>query len=252
MMAYESFALVYDKLMADMPYDRWLSFTREFWQRHSVQPRSVVELGCGTGNITIPLAQSGFHVTGIDLSSSMLAVAQQKREAQNALTKGCLRFIEQDMREWEVGECVEAVISYCDSMNYLTELSDLTDVFRQTWEGLVRGGWFLFDMHSPSTLKTYSTQQPFVNQDEEIAYIWSCDLDEKRCEITHDLSLFIRNETGAYDRVDEWHTQRAYAANVIQEMLVEVGYVDIQHYADFTFERPTMGSKRWFFAAKKP
>lgn len=252
MLAYQAFAAVYDQLMADMPYDDWLRFTREFWKRHGSEPKTVAELGCGTGNITIPLAESGLDVTGIDLSSSMLTVAQEKSESLASMRAGRLRYVEQDMREWELGENVEGVLSYCDSMNYLTDVSDLAMVFSRTWDALKHGGWFLFDMHTPYTLLTYDRQQPFVLQDDDISYIWTCEFDEQRCELTHALSLFVRNALGTYDRVDEWHTQRAYEARIIKDLLHQAGFVDIQHFADFSFKRPGPRSRRWFFAARKP
>lgn len=77
MASYRKFAYVYDELMEDMPYPDWIRFARTAWERHGM-PRTVVDLGCGTGSITIPLVNAGFEVTGIDLSADMLAVARRK------------------------------------------------------------------------------------------------------------------------------------------------------------------------------
>ncbi|HEX7057772.1 MAG TPA: methyltransferase domain-containing protein, partial [Bacilli bacterium] len=76
-MAYEKFAYVYDRLMQDVPYPEWLRFLREYWNQANT-PDTIVELGCGTGNLTIPLAQSGFKMYGIDDSEHMLSVAAEK------------------------------------------------------------------------------------------------------------------------------------------------------------------------------
>lgn len=62
-----------------MPYPDWISFAEAAWSKYG-KPLTVAELGCGTGSITIPLAGSGYHMTGIDLSSDMLSVAQRKME----------------------------------------------------------------------------------------------------------------------------------------------------------------------------
>lgn len=97
-MSYRKFAYVYDELMEDMPYPDWIRFARTAWEKHGM-PKSVAELGCGTGSITIPLVNSGFEVTGIDLSADMLSVARSKMEATpqviaciaRAVSVGCSR-----------------------------------------------------------------------------------------------------------------------------------------------------------------
>jgi ubiquinone/menaquinone biosynthesis C-methylase UbiE len=86
-MSYERFAYTYDRLMREMPYGDWLRFAREAWNEYGITPKTIVDLGCGTGNIAIPLGLEGFDVTGIDLSEDMLAVALQKAENQNPCSK---------------------------------------------------------------------------------------------------------------------------------------------------------------------
>ncbi|MCZ4152016.1 SAM-dependent methyltransferase, partial [Escherichia coli] len=96
------FAYVYDELMEDMPYPDWIRFARTAWERHGM-PKSVVELGCGTGSITIPLVKSGFEVIGIDLSADMLSVARSKMDAapqgHRMYREGSVRWVQQDMRD---------------------------------------------------------------------------------------------------------------------------------------------------------
>src|SRR5690606_24132414 len=105
------------------------------WDRAG-KPRTVVDLGCGTGNISIPLAQSGLRVFGIDVSDDMLAVAQHKTERQLRMSSlapgGSVCWLQQDMRVWELAEPVDSVISCCDCINYLTEEADLAETFRRT------------------------------------------------------------------------------------------------------------------------
>lgn len=250
-MTYQAFAHVYDRLMEDMPYEDWVHFLLDFCKQRSIQLGSVVDLGCGTGSIAIPLANRGLDVTGIDLSEDMLAVAQARREGR-LLTKGSLRYIQQDMREWQIASPVDVVISFCDCLNYLTEPEDIIQTFKQTWQGLAPGGWFLFDVHSANTLEGYGLDSPFVLQDEDIAYIWTSDWDPERKEITHDLSIFVRDADERYDRIDECHVQRAYDKEWLQEVLRTTGFVEVRCYADFTFEAPDDLARRWFFAAQKP
>ncbi|MFD0588155.1 class I SAM-dependent DNA methyltransferase [Paenibacillus sp. GCM10027627] len=240
--------------MEEMPYADWLCFARESWSTYGM-PSTVVDLGCGTGSLSIPLARSGFHVYGIDLSADMLSVARSKWDEtpQQAIRPGAgsIRWLQQDMRGWELSEPVDAVISFCDCFNYLTEESDIEAAFRATFAALKAGGSFLFDMHPPSQLIRYSEEQPFVLDEKDIAYIWTCDFEEERCQIEHQLTIFARGSEALFGRFEEVHTQRAYDPDWIEEALRRAGFSTVDRYADFQLKAPGADSERLFFAAIK-
>lgn len=191
-MSYTQFAYYYDRLMDNMPYTDWIKFANACWERYG-RPKTLADLGCGTGNLAIPLAQSGFKVTGIDLSGDMLAVARNKSEHLLGVT---MNWVQQDMREWELHEPVDAAVSFCDCLNYILEEQEIVQVFQQTYNGLNPGGLFIFDVHTPFLLISYAQTQPFFMNEEDIAYIWTSELEEERCEIFHDLTLFVREDDG--------------------------------------------------------
>ncbi|MDR6880038.1 methyltransferase domain-containing protein [Bacillus sp. 3255] len=252
-MSYEQFAYTYDRLMDTMPYKDWLRFVLESFERFGVKPVSIVDLGCGTGNLTIPLAAEGYQMTGIDLSEDMLAVAEQKAGESAQPRGGAIRWLQQDLREWELGEPVDAAISFCDSLNYLLEEEDIADAFRQTYAGLKPGGLFLFDVHTPQQLFTYAETQPFYLNEDDVAYIWTSELDEERVQIQHELTIFVK-ESGnraLFRRIDESHEQRAYDLDWLEQMLRAAGFREVRIAADFTWEQPTELTERAFFIAKK-
>lgn len=253
-MSYEKFAYTYDRLMNSMPYEDWLRFVKESFERFEVKPTTLVDLGCGTGNLSIPLAAEGLQVTGIDLSEDMLAVAEQKHNEQpSQLRGGGIRWIQQDIREWELGEEVDVAISFCDSLNYLVEEEDIVDAFRQTLAGLKPGGLFLFDVHTPEQLFAYADSQPFFLNEDDVAYIWTSELDEERVQIEHDLTIFVKDSSSGetFRRIDETHEQRAYPLQWLEQMLIEVGFREVRQAADFTWDQPTIKTERAFFIAKK-
>lgn len=257
MKAYRQFASVYDRLMEDMPYPQWLAFARQCWERYGL-PKSVADIGCGTGAITIPLARSGFEVYGIDLSEDMLSIARSKWEesSQSQLRSqpGSVLFLQQDMREWELPQQVDSVISFCDCLNYLTEEEDVEAMLAATYRALKDGGVFLFDVHPPSQLQRYAQEQPFVLDERDIAYIWTCELDEQRCEIEHRLSIFASEGTGRdalFQRIEETHIQRAYEPDWLNGALLRAGFARVEQFADFALEAPVQDSERLFFAAVK-
>jgi SAM-dependent methyltransferase len=257
MRAYRQFASVYDRLMEDMPYSDWLRFARESWERYGI-PKTVVDLGCGTGSLAIPLARSGFEVFAIDLSADMLTIGRSKWEGspQQAIRSnaGSIRWLQQDMRSWELPEPVDTVISFCDCVNYLTEEPDVEAAFRATYNGLKPGGVFLFDVHPRKTIERYAKEQPFVLDERDVAYIWTCELDEKRTEIEHRLTIFAKEgdrQEERFARIEEVHIQRAYDAAWLREALGRAGFSRIDSFADFKLELPNLNTERLFFAAVK-
>lgn len=77
--AYTSFAQVYDELMDNIPYDEWISYITSLLHEYNITKGLVAELGCGTGTITEGLAAAGYDMIGIDVSSDMLEIANEKR-----------------------------------------------------------------------------------------------------------------------------------------------------------------------------
>ena len=78
MSAYETLAACYDELTYDIPYEKNLTFFERLCARTHIRPQTVLDLACGTGSLSVLLAQRGYRVIGADLSEDMLAEAEQK------------------------------------------------------------------------------------------------------------------------------------------------------------------------------
>ncbi|HEX7056881.1 MAG TPA: class I SAM-dependent methyltransferase, partial [Bacilli bacterium] len=170
---------------------------------------------------------------------------------------GSVFWLKQDMRKWELDRQVDAVISFCDCLNYLLEPEDVLATFRQTWQGLRSGGQFLFDVHTPGQLRRYAEAQPFVLNEDDIAYIWTCDFDDERSQIVHELSIFLREQESLgvtkeyFSRIEETHVQRAYDLAWLRGALIKSGFATVECVADFRWSAPTDESQRAFFIATK-
>ncbi|MCR8645729.1 class I SAM-dependent methyltransferase [Paenibacillus sp. N1-5-1-14] len=250
-MAYEQFAYTYDRLMADMPYDSWIAWFEQSCLSKGLNPRTVVDLGCGTGTIAIPLASKGYKVFGVDLSEDMLAVAQDKSQGAKLPASGSVTWLQGDLRDWVLPEKVDVAISLCDCMNYVLDEEGIIAAIQSVYDGLVDGGLFLFDVHTPQLLRNYAAEQPYVLDEEEIAYTWVCELDEEEMTIHHQLSIFSQEPSGLYRRTDEEHVQRAYELDWLSEQLRAVGFTNIEVTADFTTDAPNKATSRAFFSAQK-
>ena len=115
MESYGRFAGVYDVFMDNVNYREWADYIIETLAQDG-RDGLVLELGCGTGTVTEMLADAGYDMIGIDNSEEMLAEAMEKR----AESGHDILYLLQDMQDFELYGTVRAVISVCDSMNYLT------------------------------------------------------------------------------------------------------------------------------------
>ncbi|WP_380024099.1 class I SAM-dependent DNA methyltransferase [Effusibacillus consociatus] len=249
---YGEFADFYDELMQDAPYDEWMrlfheTLERELGNQTDVRSRfKVADLGCGTGTISIRLLEEGYQVFAVDLSEEMLTRAQAKLPHPTPF----LRFLQQDLRRLLLPEKVDCALSFCDSLNYLLEETDLLQAFRSVRSQLQPGGFFLFDMHTPFKLREELGQQTFYDVRDDVAYIWQSQFDPVRCQVEYDVTFFAQVEDELYRRFQETHWQRAYPKEVIMRLLREAGFAHVEIGADFCWEEPSETALRYFILAK--
>ena len=139
--SYENFARVYDELMDNVPYEEWAQFILNLLQDRKITEGLVLELGCGTGKLMTLLGKAGFDMIGVDNSVEMLQIAREK-------TSQDFLYLLQDMREFELYGTVKAVISVCDSVNYITKKEELRKVFQLVNNYLDPEGVFIFDFNT--------------------------------------------------------------------------------------------------------
>ena len=246
MSAYEAFASVYDIFMEQVEYDQWLNHIHAIWEKFGLQPKTVIDLGCGTGSIALPLAKEGYDVIGVDLSPEMLTEAGHK-----AMEEGVsVRFACQDMTELELGEEADCILSLCDSMNYLTEDGQLEDAFKSIAQHMKQESLFLFDLNTEYKFKEVLGQNVFGSAEEHAAYIWENDYDEEEKINEYYVSFFIENEDGLYERIEEFHYERAYSMEEIEEGLQAAGMELVEVYDGYSFDAPRAESERLLFAAR--
>ncbi len=245
MSAYKAFASVYDIFMNQVDYDKWLKHIYAIWDKFAIKPKTIIDLGCGTGSIALPLAKKGYDVIGVDLSPEMLAEADHK-----AMEEGLsVRFVCQDMTELELGEKVDCILSLCDSVNYLTENGQLEDAFRCIAKHLTKKGLFLFDLNTEYKFREILGQNIFASLEEGAAYIWENDYDEEERINEYYVSFFIEQENGLYERVEEFHYERAYPMEEIEKGLQAGGMELLEVYDGYTFDKPHEKSERLLFVA---
>lgn len=251
MKPYEALAAVYDRLNGDVDYEALADFAAATFARYGVSPELVLDLGCGTGGLTFPLARRGYDMIGVDGSADMLSKAYERRVAENA--PGVL-FLCQDMRAFELYGTVGAVVSSLDCMNYLTGKGDLEKCFSLVHNYLDPGGVFLFDVNTPYKFRHIYGNEAYVLESEEggrSAYCgWQNEYEEESRLCRFYLSVFTEEEDGRYSRTDEEQQERCYTKEELTAALTRAGFEEISFFGDLHFGAPEETTERWYVAAK--
>jgi SAM-dependent methyltransferase len=247
-MSYEHFAYLYDGLMQEAPYDEWVQFVKTRIENYKVNGKDLLDLACGTGELSVRFAKEGLKVTGIDLSADMLAVAQAKAEDEGVR----IPFFEQNMVDL-VGQGQFDIIGiFCDSLNYLQSEDDVVLTFANVYEHLNEGGVFFFDVHSIFKITEGFINQTFALNEDHLAYIWNSFPGDFPNSVEHELSFFVLDgRTGKYDRFDELHLQRTFPIQQYSKWLTDAGFELLEISADFEKTEPQTDSERIFFVARK-
>ena len=203
MKAYTNFAEVYDTFMDNVPYEEWAEYLLKVLEQYGIKDGLVLELGCGTGTMTEILNDRGYDMIGVDNSEDMLEIALDKRVESG---KDIL-YLLQDMREFELYGTVRAVVSVCDSVNYITEESELEEVFRLVNNYLDPGGIFVFDFNTEYKYQKILADNVFAEDRDECSFIWDNYYDEEDRINEYELSLFVRSaeDPELYRKYQEVH-----------------------------------------------
>ena len=190
MEAYTSFAYVYDTFMDNVPYGEWARHIREKLCEHGVTDGIVLDLGCGTGTMTERLAGYGSDMIGVDNSEEMLELAMEKKTESGY----DILYLLQDMRGFELYGTVRAVVSVCDSVNYITEPDELEEVFRLVNNYLDPKGIFLFDFNTVHKYRDVIGDSTIAEDRGVCSFIWDNRYYDKEQINEYDLTLFIAED----------------------------------------------------------
>lgn len=245
--AYRGFAEVYDELMDDIPYGEWADYIEKTLENGGVSKGLLLDLGCGTGSLSNILADKGYDVIGVDASEEMLGIAREK-----AIGSGQdILYLLQDMREFELYGTVGAVVSVCDSLNYITEEDDLLQVFRLVNNYLDPGGLFLFDMNTSYKFEELMGENTIAENREDCSFIWENYFDKETGINEYDLTIYAMGEDGRYDRFEETHFERYYEPEKVIALLERAGMEFICVKDGFSDEEPKTCSERLVFLARE-
>lgn len=202
---YNSFSYYYDLMMDSVDYDIFIDIVK----KHISKDKSILDAGCGTGNVCIPLALEGYNVTGIDNSADMLTICKYKEQLNNVNFPIFDDNIEEDLGT----ELFDACISFLDVINYV----DYKKAFKSIYNVLKKDGIFIFDVND----FTYQEKMKgYIEEDsnEIYSYVWKI-LDNGIGSIKHDLTIKTKD-----NEFNEIHYQTTYKKEVYIKELESLGF----------------------------
>lgn len=177
----------------------------------------VLDLACGTGNLTIELAELGCKVIGIDKSPKMLEIAKLK--AKNC--KISPTFIQETFQSYPYNSKYNAVICSSFSLNYICDYNEIINVFTNIYKSLTDGGVFIFDMIYPSEVeKHFENKLHFENEDIKIFTLFEW---KNRISNLYEVlfSFYLKNNNIIEKEV---HLSKTYNSDEIKSILINIGF----------------------------
>ncbi|HHW98780.1 MAG TPA: class I SAM-dependent methyltransferase [Firmicutes bacterium] len=222
MTSYSKLAQLYDDLMAVVDYQSWADYLHALVERFGAPGNCLLDLGCGTGTLTIALQQKGYEPVGVDLSTEMLAIAANKGLAVGL---GIDNWLAMDMRSLHLPpDTFDIAICACDGFNYLRSDQELEAVFEQLKRILRPSGLLLFDVHTEYKMRHVLTSGPFVQEAEAGYCIWSSEYDETTGDAVHEMTLFVHEKGDLWRRYEEFHHQHYFSPDMVEKALAGNGF----------------------------
>lgn len=246
-MAYAVLAALYDGLMEEIDYQQWADYLDGLLRHFHCPGQRLVDLGCGTGSISIPLAEKGYQVIGLDLSAEMLQQAEQKAAGKQL----ALCWQQQDIVQLELEQEAAAMVATFDVFNHFLEPEDLQQCLLQIGEYLQDDGLLIFDVQTPWKLREYLGNNSYSWHSPQLDYIWDNDFDEDEQICTMHLTYFLRQENGLYRKVEEEQQERVYELEQLRLWLDFAGFSLLGVYRQLTMEEVGQQDPRAVFVARK-
>lgn len=249
-MIYDLLAPFYDKFNGDINYSDWADFIEKIIEREyrMGRPELVLDLGCGTGSMTLELAKRGYDMTGIDYSSEMLDIARDRCE--NEGFNGKILWLLQDMREFELYGTVDVAVCCLDGINHLTTKKDLDKTLKLVHNYLIPDGLFIFDVNGKYKFENVYGDQTYAMENEGAVCVWQNYYNKKNGLCDFYITLFEEDDDGRYVRYDEAQREKMYTLKMIKNALTGASLEFVGAYSDFDFTEGGDGNERIYIVAR--
>jgi SAM-dependent methyltransferase len=215
------YASSYDLLYGDKDYIAECELIDKTIRKYSRQPaKTILDLGCGTGNHSLPLAERGYEVVGVDRSEEMLAQARSKSRT-NAV------FLPGDIRTADVGKPFDCALMMFAVLGYQLENQDVEAALKNARRHLHHGGILIFDVwYGPAVLHLRPSERAKIiaKPEGEIVRFASGTLNGPRQICTVSYRVWHVRDNQVVARVEESHQMRYFFPLEIELLLNSAGF----------------------------
>lgn len=232
-MMYDYLAPYYDALVADEEATKaWVQLIEKY-----IPQGEIMELACGSGEITIMLANHGYQISASDLSAEMIEQAKKKENSDK------VKWSVMDMSQIEDDHIYDGILCLCDSFNYLLKEEAVEQMIAGVSAHIKENGYFIMDMHSLDRLEEFSEEYNEAGRLFQHEYQWCIQSEDD----------FIYQNFSFYDEAGrctlEQHIQRVYDPLWVLDLLTKYGF-ECEIFTDFELEGIQPGEKYFYICRK--
>ena len=235
-----------------------------FWQAMAAAAGGgpVLELGCGTGRVLLPLARAGYEITGLDLSAEMLERCRAKLQAEPPEIGNRVRLLQADMTSFDLGRRFAAIICPFAGFQQLRTVEQQLACLERCRSHLPSHGRLVLDLPNPDPAPpSYAKDEPGDGEDTAQVVEWT---DGRRirwwmtvigydrlqqgneCEVTYE----VIEADGASRRLTETISLRYTFRYELEHLLVRAGFRVVDLYGDYDRSPFVDGSPAMIVAAE--
>lgn len=220
----------YDDLLSDLEATQLYG---EFIKSCHLQS-PILELACGSGDLSLWCQKSGYHVIASDISAEMLKLAKEK---------GVFHTYQLDMRKFDISQKFNTILCFGDSLNFLLDKSEMMSCFESVYHHLNDDGLFIFDYHSLNRLDEFSSEYLEEADNGDYQYQWSIMAEDDY--LIHDF-VFFTEEMMVKDQI----VQKIFDEQVLEEMLKTIGFKFEKTY-DFYDKESNAETEKVFYCCRR-
>lgn len=215
-----------------------------FYVQAAVESKGpVLELGCGTGRVLLPIARAGIEIVGLDSSPHMLAICRAKLQEESTSVRSRVVLHEADMRQFDIRQQFALAILPFRSFQHLTAIEDQIDCLKCIRSHLIPGGLIILDVFNPYL-------EALVAEDigKEVADEPGFELPDGRRVVRHDrhagrnllfqtidveLIYYVTHPSGRTERIVHAFVMRFFYRFEVEHLLARCGFAVQNVYADY-------------------
>lgn len=209
-MEYDLLATFYDSFIDEVVYQEYLDLVSKY-----SAVGTLLDIGCGTGNLAIEFAKQGYDVVATDLSEEMLNIVDYRAKEEG---------VELEIAIYDMLDPIDfefdIVVASMDVVNHLSDLEDVEFGFTNIYNSITDNGVFIFDVLSVEFIDAFDG---YVEDDDEYHFHWESHKGDAEHSIVHTITLNLEDSDEEVKIYEQTHEKEAY-----DEILLKIGFKIIE------------------------